>query len=66
MSQVLMFKHRKTEFNISVGYSVKCACIQCAEASIQRSESEPGNSANVCYWTTEILVEYDWIDKLSL
>ena len=62
MSRVLMFKHRNTEFYIFFWNSVSRACIQCREASIQRIESEPENSANVCYWITQILVEYNWIE----
>ena len=62
MTRVLMFKHRNTEFYIFFWNLVKHACIQCREASIQRIESEPENSANVCYWITQILVEYNWIE----
>ena len=62
MTRVLMFKHRNTEFYIFFWNSVSRACIQCREASIQRIESEPENSANVCYWITQILVEYNWIE----
>ena len=62
MTRVLMFKHRNTEFYIFFWNSVKRARIQCAEASIQRIESEQGNSANFCYWIIQILVEYNWIE----
>ena len=62
MIRVLMLKHRNTEFYIFWGYSVNRACIQCGEASIQRIESEQGNSAKVLYWTIQILVEYYWIE----